>query len=168
MEALLKTCPIPLVLDADALNIISDNYSLRYLLKPNLVLTPHPGEFKRLTGVWKDDLDKIQKQIQMAKHHKVYVVLKGANTSIATPEGKIYFNSTGNPGMAKGGSGDVLTGVITTLLAQGYKPDKAVLLGVYAHGLAGDEAASQIGQTGMNAEDIINYLPKAFASLEKN
>ncbi len=165
-ETLLRTNHKPMVIDADALNIISDNHYLRPLLSPGSILTPHPGEFKRLQGAWKDDMAKIQKQIAMSKQHRVIIVLKGANTSISMPDGKVYFNSTGNPGMAKGGSGDVLTGVITALLAQGYQSEKAAIFGAFIHGRAGDIAAAAIGQTGMKARDIIQFLPEAFAEFE--
>ena len=130
------------------------------------IMTPHPGEFKRLVGVWKDDLAKHQRLISLSKQHRITVVLKGANTAISTPDGKIYFNSTGNPGMAKGGSGDVLTGIITALLAQAYTSEQAAILGTFIHGRAGDIAASALGQTGITARDIIQFLPEAFAGFE--
>lgn len=166
VEKLLKQCRKPLVLDADALNVIAERNYLKEIFQPGTILTPHPGEFKRLVGVWENDLDKLKKQSLFAVRHKVVLVLKGANTSIATPDGKIYFNSTGNPGMAKGGSGDVLTGVIGSLLAQGYEPKWAAIIGVYIHGLAGDEAAKHMGQTGITARDIVRYLPTAFSAFE--
>ena len=166
VENLLRANHKPMVIDADALNIIADMHYLRPLISSGSVMTPHPGEFKRLMGAWKDDMTRLQKQISLSKQYRITVVLKGANTSIATPDGKIYFNSTGNPGMAKGGSGDVLTGVITALVAQGYTPDKAAILGTFIHGRAGDIAASVLGQTGITARDIIQFLPKAFAAFE--
>ena len=156
----------PMVIDADGLNIISDFHYLRELIPPGSVLTPHPGEFKRLLGDSADDVVKLQKQINFSKQHNVVIVLKGANTSISTPAGKLYFNSTGNPGMAKGGSGDVLTGVITALMAQGYGAEKAAVIGVFVHGRAGDIAAEVLGQTGMTARDIVQFLPEAFAYFE--
>lgn len=165
-ENLLRTNHKPMVIDADALNIISDMHYLRPLISPGSVLTPHPGEFRRLQGAWKDDMVKIQKQVAFSKQYRVVIVLKGANTSISTPEGKVYFNSTGNPGMAKGGSGDVLTGVITALLAQGYTPENAAILGTFVHGLAGDIAASALSETGITARDIVQFLPEAFAQFE--
>ena len=166
MGSLLKTAGKPLVLDADALNIISANRYLRDMLPHGSILTPHPGEFKRLVGEWENDLQKLEKQIEFTEQYKVVTVVKGAHTSVSIPGGKVYFNSTGNAGMAKGGSGDVLTGVITALLAQGYAAHIASITGVYIHGLAGDEAAAHIGQTGMTARDIIHYLPTAFARFE--
>jgi ADP-dependent NAD(P)H-hydrate dehydratase / NAD(P)H-hydrate epimerase len=107
-------------------------------------------------------------QIEFSKFHHVYVILKGAHTCITTPAGEAYFNSTGNPGMAKGGSGDVLTGILTGLLAQGYSPLEACLLGVYLHGLAGDLAAESLGIDGMIATDIINSIPKAWMKLRES
>ncbi len=166
LKDLLEKSHQPMVIDADALNIISADMHLLQLVPENSILTPHPGEFKRLAGDWKDDLEKLQKQKEFSKNNKVVVVLKGANTSISTPEGKLHFNSTGNPGMAKGGSGDVLTGIIAALLAQKYLPEEAGVLGVYIHGLAGDFAKDTLGETSMEASDIIHYLPKAFLSLE--
>ena len=165
-EALMRHYQKPMVIDADAINIISDLHYLRGHIPQGSILTPHPGEFKRLMGTWSDDLSKIQKQIEFSAQHKVVVVLKGANTSISTPDGKVYFNSTGNPGMAKGGSGDVLTGIITALLAQGYTSEHAAIIGVFIHGRAGDIAAEVLGQTGMTARDIIQFLPEAFAGFE--
>ena len=166
LEALMREYHKPMIIDADALNIISDLHYLRAHIPEGSILTPHPGEFKRLVSSWTDDLDKIKKQVEFSKQHQVVVVLKGANTSISTPAGKVYFNSTGNPGMAKGGSGDVLTGVITSLLAQGYTSEEAAILGVFIHGKAGDIAAHVLGQTGMTAQDIIAFLPEAFAEFE--
>src|SRR5690606_23710240 len=103
--------------------------------------TPHPGEFKRLVGTFSNSYENIQKQLEFSNRYKVIVVLKGAFTSISTPDGKLYFNSTGNPGMATAGSGDVLTGIILGLLAQGISPEKAAIAGVFVHGLAGDLGA---------------------------
>ena len=165
-ERMMRAFHKPMVIDADGLNIISDYHYLRDLIPGGSVLTPHPGEFKRLFGDSHDDLLKIQKQVNFSKQHNTVIVLKGANTSISTPSGKMYFNSTGNPGMAKGGSGDVLTGVITALMAQGYGAEKAAVIGVFVHGRAGDIAAEVLGQTGMTARDIVQFLPEAFAAFE--
>src|ERR1044071_4620824 len=120
----------PMVLDADALNILSSARELLHLVPAGSILTPHPGEFKRLVGDWKHDFERLDLQKQLAAQTKCVVVLKGAHTSIAAPDGKVYFNSTGNPGMAKGGSGDVLTGVLTGLLSQGYSAIDAAIAGV--------------------------------------
>jgi hydroxyethylthiazole kinase-like uncharacterized protein yjeF len=164
----LASCSKPLVLDADALNCISLNKELLSLIPKNSILTPHVKEFERLTQKATDDFDRNRLQVEFSAKHQVYVVLKGAHTCISTPEGDCYFNCTGNPGMAKGGSGDVLTGVLTGLLAQGYSPLHAALIGVYAHGLAGDKAKALKGETAMIATDIINALPEAFMQLMGN
>jgi len=156
----------PIVLDADAINIIADEQSFMKQLPEGSILTPHPGEFKRIVGFWNDDFERLEQQIAISKEFKVFIVLKGAHTSISTPEGKVYFNSTGNPGMATGGSGDVLTGIITSLLGQKYSPEHAAILGVYLHGLAGDIAAEFLGEESLIASDIIDYLPQAFLEIK--
>lgn len=166
LETLLEIAKRPIVLDADALNIMSSRKNLLSHIPANSILTPHPGEFKRLVGEWKDDADKLQKQIKFSKTYKVVLVLKGANTSISSLNGQLFFNSTGNAGMAKGGSGDVLTGIITSILAQGYEPLQAAILGVYVHGLSGDYAKAELGETAIKATDLVYYLPQAFKSLE--
>ena len=166
-EKILKQSKKPLVIDADALNIISKNKKLLKRIPLQSILTPHPKEFERLAGKSKNDFERHALQISFSKKYKVYVVLKGAHTCITTPEGKSYFNSTGNPGMAKGGSGDVLTGMITSLLAQDYSPEVASLLGVYLHGLAGDFAAEKKGKDGMVAVDMIESLPEAWRILRR-
>ncbi len=155
----------PIVFDADAINIMANEKSFLKMLPEGSILTPHPGEFKRLTGFWNDDFEKLEQQIALSEEYKIFIVLKGANTSISTPEGKIYFNSTGNPGMATGGTGDVLTGMITSFLGQGYVPREAAILGVYLHGLAGDIAADFLGHECLMASDIIDYLPQAFREI---
>jgi len=157
----------PIVIDADAINIIADEQSFMKQLPEGSILTPHPGEFKRIVGFWNDDFERLEQQIAISKEFKVYIVLKGAHTSISTPEGKVYFNSTGNPGMATGGSGDVLTGIITALLGQKYSPEQASILGVYLHGLAGDIASEFLGQESLIAGDIIDYLPQAFLEIKE-
>ena len=162
---LLKNYKKPIVLDADALNIIADEQSFMKMLPEGSILTPHPGEFKRIVGFWNDDFERLEQQIAISKEYKIFVVLKGAHTSISTPDGKVYFNSTGNPGMATGGSGDVLTGIITSLLGQKYTPEDASILGVYLHGLAADIAVEFIGEESLSASDIIEYLPQAFIEI---
>ncbi len=157
----------PLVIDADALNLLSENRELLELLPANTILTPHPTEFKRLVGPWHNDFERLDIQKRFSDDFNIIVVLKGAHTSISIPGGKMYFNSSGNPGMATAGSGDVLTGIITAMLAQGYLPKEAAILGVYLHGLAGDIAAEEYGQTALVAPDIIDGLPKAFKNFNK-
>ncbi|NOT77271.1 MAG: NAD(P)H-hydrate dehydratase [Cyclobacteriaceae bacterium] len=155
----------PLVIDADALNLISANRELFNTIPSGSILTPHPKEFERLVGSWKNDFERLQKQIHLAKQIKCVIVLKGACTSIATPEGEVYFNSTGNPGMATGGTGDVLTGILTGLLAQNYSSKETAILGVFLHGLAGDLAAREKGMDSLIAGDLIEFLPLAFRNL---
>ena len=148
----------PLVLDADAINLIAQNEHLQHALPPNSILTPHSGEFDRLAGMSENAYERLEKASQWAVHHKCYVVLKGAYTAICTPNKGCCFNSTGNPGMATAGSGDVLTGVILGLLAQSYSPLNAALTGVFLHGLAGDIAAGEKSQESLIASDIIENL----------
>jgi len=161
LESLLKNCQTPLLLDADALNCISKRPALLTMLPQNTILTPHIGEFDRLFGEHHTAEERLRKAIEMAKHYNVIIVLKGHFTATVRPTGKVYFNSTGNPGMATAGAGDVLTGVITAFLAQGYRPEHAATMGVYIHGLAGDLAAQEIGEAGMTASDIANYVGRA-------
>jgi hydroxyethylthiazole kinase-like uncharacterized protein yjeF len=135
------------------------------LIPPNSILTPHPKEFERLTKAVSNDFERHQLQIEFSKQHQVYVVLKGAHTCITTPDGKSYFNSTGNSGLAKGGSGDVLTGLITGLLAQGYSSFEASVIGVYVHGLAGDITKKDKGEVAMIPTDVIENIPSAFKQM---
>lgn len=148
----------PLVIDADALNLLAVNLEILKQLASNSILTPHIKEFDRLVGASENSMERFDKLRDFSTTHQCIVVLKDAHTAIATPDENIYFNTTGNPGMATGGSGDVLTGIITGLLAQGYAPRDAALLGVYFHGLAGDRAADIHGQMAMLASDIIDNL----------
>ncbi len=165
LEEVLRKFKKPIVIDADALNILSTNPAFQKLIPVGSILTPHPGEFERIVGSWRNDFDRLEKLKELANRIQSVVILKGAYSTIATPDKKVFFNSTGNPGMATGGSGDVLTGILTSLLAQGYEPEKAAILGVYLHGLAGDLAASEKGQHSLIAGDIINYLPHAFRKI---
>ncbi len=163
---LLKSISVPLVMDADALNIIALNKEWLRLVPENSILTPHPGEFDRLTEQHKNSHDRLISQIELAKKYKINIVLKGAHTSVATPEGLCFFNSSGNPGMATAGSGDVLTGILLSLLGQGYKPVDAAVAGVYLHGLAGDLACSAHSPEAMIAGDISSNMGKAFEQLK--
>ena len=164
---LLKECKKPMVIDADGLNILSLNPTWLAFLPEGTILTPHPKEFERLAGKSADSYQRLTKQIEFAKDHRCIVILKGANTSVATPDGRVFFNSTGNPGMAKAGSGDALTGIILSLLSQGYKPEEAAILGVYIHGLAGDIAVEESSYESIIATDIINNISKAFNKLRE-
>jgi hydroxyethylthiazole kinase-like uncharacterized protein yjeF len=159
---LLSECRKPMVIDADGLNILSLNKKWLSLLPAGTVLTPHPKEFERLAGKTGNGFSCLERQIEFSGDHKCVVVLKGAHSSITTPEGKVMFNSTGNPGMATGGSGDVLTGIILSLLAQGYTSENSAVLGVYLHGIAGDLAAGESCYESIIASDIINSIGKAF------
>ena len=162
---LLENTKVPLVLDADALNILSANKEWLGKLPEGSVLTPHPGEFRRLVGEAESTYAYLQKQIEFAKKYKCVLVLKGAFTSVALPDGRLFFNSTGNPGMATGGSGDVLTGIILGLLAQGMSSEDAALAGVFIHGLAGDVASQKYTEFSMTAGDIIESIGKAFKKM---
>jgi hydroxyethylthiazole kinase-like uncharacterized protein yjeF len=156
----------PIVIDADALNILSMHPEWLSAVPPYSILTPHPKEFERLFGVANNDFEKLQLALDKAKQFQIVIVLKGHYTFIATPYGKGYFNSTGNPGMAKGGSGDVLTGMIVSLLAQKYTSQDAAVLGVFIHGLAGDIAAASLSEYSMLPSDLIDHIGAAFLSLQ--
>jgi len=166
LKMIIQDTTAPLVLDADALNILSENPTWLQFLPHNTILTPHPREFDRLAGNSKTSEERLEKQKELARKTHCVIVLKGAHTSIALPDGKLFFNSTGNPGMASAGSGDVLTGIITGILAQGHHPTHSAIIGVYVHGLSGDIAADILGQTSLLATDIIEHLPEAFLLLE--
>ncbi len=154
-----------LLFDADALNILSIHNEWLDLLPQHSVLTPHPKELQRLIGNWQDDFEKLEKTCDWANRYQQVVVIKGANTAVVLPDGHVYFNSTGNPGMATAGAGDVLSGVIASFLAQGYSATDAAILGVYLHGLAGDCAAKNIHQKSVTATDIIEHLTDAWQHL---
>ena len=141
VRCLIQEAKVPLVMDADALNILAENKTWLSFLPAKTILTPHPKEFERLYGKTSTSFERLALQREMAMKYGIIIVLKGANTAVAMPNGAVFFNSTGNPGMATAGSGDVLTGMILSLLAQRYTPEEAAVLGVYLHGLAGDFAA---------------------------
>lgn len=168
LKKVLERVVNPVVLDADALNILSEHKSILSKIHPHSILTPHPKEFERLAGKSDSDYDVFLKAREFARNHSVMLVLKGAYTLICSPEGKAWVNSTGNPGMGTAGSGDVLTGLLTGLLAQGYSPEEACLLGVYLHGLSGDLAAARLGQNALIAGDLIEGFSMAFSELEKS
>lgn len=154
----------PMVMDADALNLLSQNFGLIKSLPKNTILTPHPAEFQRLFGKCSSRKEMIARQIEMAKEHDLIIVLKGAFTTI-TDGNDLVFNSTGNSGMATAGSGDVLTGIILSLLTQGYEPFDAAKLGVYIHGLSGDIAAKKLSEYSLIASDIVDNIPCAFQEI---
>jgi ADP-dependent NAD(P)H-hydrate dehydratase len=163
----LKTNKIPLVIDADALNILSLNKDWLALLNPKTILTPHPKELNRLIGKWTSEEDKFDKTMAFSKQYDLVVVMKDAVTHIFDGE-TVYQNTTGNAALATAGSGDVLTGIITSLVAQSYEPFDAAILGVYLHGLTADIALPETGHQSFIASDIINYLGKAFLAIEIN
>jgi ADP-dependent NAD(P)H-hydrate dehydratase / NAD(P)H-hydrate epimerase len=162
LKNFLKIFHKPLVLDADALNIISGSPEHLSTLHPFTIITPHPKEFDRLFGRCENDLARFEKAKKMAADYKIIIVLKGHFTGVFKPDGSISFNTSGNAGMAKGGSGDALTGIITALLAQNYAPDIAASLGVYLHGYAGDLAAAIYSEEAMLPTDLIQCLGKTF------
>ncbi len=157
----------PIVVDADGLNILASHKAWLQQLPEGTILTPHPLEFERMAGCrYADSYERLAKATEMAKSLKVYIILKGHYSALCMPDGKVAFNSTGNAGMATAGSGDVLTGVITALLARGYNQRDACVIGMYLHGLAGDIAAKELDMESLTASDIISCLPKAFKRLE--
>lgn len=158
----------PIVLDADALNMLAAHRAWLQQLPQGLILTPHPKELDRLMGTAaSDDYERLSLALQLAQTINGYVLLKGHHSALCSHDGTIVFNTTGNAGMATAGSGDVLTGIITALLARGYERKEAAIVGMYLHGLAGDLAARELGEESLMASDIINYLPKAFLWLEQ-
>lgn len=163
-KAFLKNNSRPLVIDADGINMIAKDKALLKLVPKETILTPHPKELERLIGTWKDDFDKLKKTKAFSKKHNLIIVVKGANT-ITIYHDKLCVNSTGNPGLATGGTGDVLTGIITGLLSQGYRPLDAAVFGVYLHGKSADIAVDDHGYQGMIASHVIEYLGKAFIDL---
>ena len=168
LEKLLRTAQVPLVLDADALNLLGAHRELLALLPPATVLTPHIGEFARLTEKTKDDYHRLALLREFAQKYRCVVILKGAYTAVAAPDGQVYFNTTGNPGMGTGGSGDVLTGLVLALRAHAQLDAlTAARLAVLAHGHAGDLAVAHTGQAGMIAGDLVSYLGPALRVLTR-
>ena len=162
---LIENCKCPMVVDADALNILARNPKYMQMLPQGSVITPHAGEFARLFGATDNSCVRLQAAMIFASTFGVTIVLKGAYTVVVTPTGELHFNSTGTPGMATGGCGDVLTGVVLALLARGYNAEDAARMAVYIHGLAGDMAAAEKGETALVAGDITDFLPRAWRSL---
>jgi ADP-dependent NAD(P)H-hydrate dehydratase / NAD(P)H-hydrate epimerase len=165
LKLLIQNTMIPLILDADAINILGENPTWISFLPKGSILTPHIKEFERLAGRSSNDFERNSKQRDFSLKHGIYLILKGRYTAITTPDGICYFNPTGNPGMATGGSGDVLTGILAGIKAQGYSSLETCILGVYLHGLAGDLASGKFGVEALIASDIIDNLGKAFKSL---
>lgn len=166
---LLATTDLPLVLDADAINLIASSDKLKAQLpRDKVIFTPHPKEFERLVGKSKNEYERLEELREFCRIYRCYMVLKGSHSAVATPEGDIFFNTTGNAGMATGGTGDVLTGIITALVAQQYSLKDACILGVYVHGLAGDLAKAAVGEISLIASDVVEHLPQAFQCLSRS
>ncbi len=165
--AQIRRTQCPIVVDADALNILASHQAWMQQLPKGIIMTPHPREFDRMAGsASNSDYERLIRARQMAEHLQGYLILKGHYSALCMPDGHIIFNSTGNSGMATAGSGDVLTGIITGLLARGYNRGEACMLGMYLHGLAGDLAVKEVGKESLVAGDLIKYLPQAFKRLE--
>lgn len=166
MISQIRRTQCPIVADADALNMLASHRAWMQQLPKNIIMTPHPTEFDRLQGgACSGDYDRLAKALDMAGRLQAYIILKGHHSALCLPNGNVYFNSTGNSGMATAGSGDVLTGIITGLLARGYQHEDACIVGMYLHGLAGDLAVKEKGKESLIASDIIQYIPAAFKQL---
>lgn len=165
LKQLIQITQVPLILDADALNILSQNKTWIAFLPKDSILTPHPGEFERLAGKSANSFERLSKQRDLSIRYGLYIILKGAHTCISAPSGDCWFNGTGNPGMATGGSGDVLTGILAGLMAQGYSSLETAMLGVWLHGYAGDLALEEGSWESLLPSDVIGHLGQAFSDL---
>ena len=167
MISQIRRTQAPTVIDADGLNILASHRAWLQQIPVDSILTPHPVEFERLAGGrFNDSYERMEKAVEMARSMHIYIIVKDHYSMLCMPDGKVVFNSTGNSGMATAGSGDVLTGIITALLARGYSQKEACIIGMFLHGLAGDIAAEELGKESLMASDIINCLPKAFKRME--
>jgi hydroxyethylthiazole kinase-like uncharacterized protein yjeF len=166
LKRFLSSNKTPLVIDADALNIISKNREFLKMIPAQSVITPHPKELERLIGKWQDDFEKLEKAKAFSIQNDIILVIKGAHT-ITLYNGKGFINTTGNPGMATAGSGDVLTGMVTGLIAQGYDSLRATVFAIYLHGRSGDLAVEQCGYQALTASEIIDFIGDAFLDLFK-
>lgn len=166
LKLLIQVTKVPLIIDADGLNILSENKTWLPFLPPDSILTPHPKEFERLTSQTDNHYNRIEILKAFAQRHRLYVILKGAWSTIACPDGTVYFNPTGNPGLATAGTGDVLTGILTGLIASGYNAKEACILGTWLHGKSADIAVKRDAQPSLVASDVIKNLGKAFRKLE--
>ena len=167
LEQVLTESAAPVVLDADGINIAAEHIDVLRKRKASLILTPHPGEMARLRKTSPGDIQAHREEtaLRFAQEHRVVLVLKGAGTLVASPDGRLYRNETGNPGMAKGGSGDVLAGMIASFAAQGIAPYQAAVGAVYLHGLAGDRCSAKYSQSAMLPTDLIGMLPELFREI---
>ncbi len=168
LKKIIKSVERPMVIDADAINIIAKNKSWLKWIPADSIFTPHAIEFERLVGKSVNEEDQHRLQLEFSKKHKIYIVLKGHHTRISCPNGNTFNNTTGNAGMAKAGNGDALTGVLTALLAQGYTAEQVCIAGVYLHGLAGDIAIKETGEVSLLASDLINTIGKALLQTTHN
>ena len=166
LKVLIQQAKSPLLLDADAINILAENRTWCDFLPPHSILTPHAGEFDRLAGKSSSDVERFHKAVHFAKRFQLVIVLKSAHTSVISPAGSCWFNTTGNPGMATAGSGDALTGMMLGFLVQGFSPINSALAAVYLHGLAGDMAARRKTYRGLIAGDIVEMLPAALRFIQ--
>ncbi|MEI7595438.1 MAG: NAD(P)H-hydrate dehydratase [Bacteroidota bacterium] len=162
LKLLIQNSSVPLIFDADAINILAENKTWLSFVPKGSIFTPHVGEFERLLGKKSSTFQRIQLAKEFCFKYSVYLILKGAHSILVAPSGELFFNSTGNPGMATGGSGDVLTGIISSLMAQGYSSRDACIIAMYIHGLAGDFATYEKSMNSMIAGDIVDNLPKSF------
>lgn len=169
VRRLVSQCPVPLVVDADGLNALAGDLSPLRSCRGRVILTPHPGEMARLTGLTNSQVqaDRVAAACRFAQDHGCHLVLKGARTLIARPDGRVHVNPTGNPALASGGSGDVLTGLLGAFLARGFAPEKAAISGVYLHGLAADFLAEDMGEAGVMAGDLPEVIPSLMAALSQ-
>lgn len=165
LKQLLQFYPRPILCDADALNLLSENPTWMEFLPAGSVLTPHIGELERLVGPCCDADERLERTRGLARRYRCVCLVKGAFTAVVCPDGKVYFNTTGNPGMATGGSGDVLSGIILSFMAQGYTAVQAASAGVFLHGLSGDLALEEESEESLIASDLIACLGKAFKAL---
>jgi NAD(P)H-hydrate epimerase len=165
LKLLIQNSSIPLIFDADALNILSENKTWLSFIPKQSILTPHPKEFERLVGKPDNDIHRLQLQMELSVKHGIYIIYKGAYSTISAPNGKFFFNPTGNPGMATGGSGDVLTGILLGLKACGYSSMETCIIGTFIHGLAGDIAKKKKGEESLIAGDLVDNISEAFISL---
>jgi hydroxyethylthiazole kinase-like uncharacterized protein yjeF len=168
LDNLFSNCDKPLVIDADGINILGLRQDLLSSLPAGTILTPHPKEFERIAGPSTNGYSRLLLQIAFSEKYNCIIVLKGANTSVSLPDGRVYFNNNGNPGMATAGTGDVLTGMILSLLAQGYSPENAAITGVFLHGLAGDITSKKTGYESLIASDIIENIGNAYNFIRNN
>ena len=165
VDSFIKSAKTPLVVDADALNCIAQRPDLLNHLPLLSVLTPHAGEFDRLFGEHKNHEERLKKALEVSKYYNILILLKGHYSALVRPDGKVYFNSTGTPAMATPGCGDVLTGIITAFIAQGYKPEVSAIIATYVHGRAGELAAEIHGEYGVTASDITDCIGKAISEI---